>query len=718
MTVMTVPIAQLLGPLPGLRQAQLDAVLALLADGATLPFIARYRKERTGGLDEVALRTIAEAHDAYLALTKRRDAILEALTADKLLTPALEASLRTAATRTELEDLYLPFRKKRKTRASTARERGLEPLARLILAQPLDSSPAREAKKFENQDIPDVASALEGARDIVAELVTERADLRALVRHALQHHGRISTRANKKQTDGVRTPYEAYYEHSERVDRLPSHRCLAILRGEDEGFLKMRFELDDARVVEDLLRRIGMNPRSPWRSELEQAVVDGYDRLLRPQIETELRASLKDRADLEAVEVFSKNLESLLLASPLGPKPVIGLDPGFRTGVKCAVLSGTGAVVTCDTLFAHASSAAEKSRAAASLKTLIETHRPFAIAIGNGTASRETEAFARDIVRAISPSPLVVSVNESGASIYSASDLAREELPGLDITYRGAVSIGRRLQDPLAELVKVDPKSLGVGQYQHDVDQKLLGARLDGVVEMVVNRVGVDLNTASPALLQHVAGLGPKLAKTLVDHRDRHGPFRARRELLKVAGLGPARFEQAAGFLRIRGGADPLDASGVHPERYGLVERIARDLGETTASLIGKSFTLDFGKYTDSEIGEPTLRDILAELARPGRDPREAFEAVAFRDDIQSIDDLYPDLELEGVVTNVTAFGAFVDIGVHQDGLVHISRLSDRFVRDPHAVVRPGDRLRVRVLEVDKARKRIGLARVMAAPST
>ncbi len=698
--------------LPTLRLVDLENVLALLEGGATIPFIARYRKERTNGLDEVALREIAEAHEALLALEKRRESILDILRADNLLNPALESRIRAARSRTELEDLYLPFKKKRKTRASTARERGLEPLAQKILAQPLSGDPLTEARKFENQDIPNAAAALEGARDIVAEIITERADLRAIVRDAFSKHGRISSKANKKKTDGVRTPYEGYYDHAERVDRLPSHRCLALLRGEDEGFLKVRFELDDARMVEDLLRRVGMNPRSPFRSELEQAVVDGYDRLLRPQIETELRATLKDRADLEAVTVFSKNLESLLLASPLGPKPVIGLDPGFRTGVKCAVLSGTGAVVACETLFAHASSPAERTRAMATLKRLLETHRPFAIAIGNGTASRETDAFVREVTTTLSPSSLVVSVNESGASVYSASDLAREELPDLDITYRGAVSIGRRLQDPLAELVKVEPKALGVGQYQHDVDQKLLSSRLDGVVEMVVNRVGVDVNTASPALLGYVAGIGPKLARSIVEHRDSHGPFRTRRELTKVSGLGPARFEQAAGFLRVRGGPNPLDASAVHPERYELVERMARDLGETTSSAIGKSLKIDFQKYVTSDIGRPTLEDILSELARPGRDPRQTFEAPDFRDDIQTIDDLYVDLELSGVVTNVTAFGAFVDIGVHQDGLVHISKLSDRFVRDPHEVVRPGDRLRVKVIEVDKSRKRIALAKI------
>ncbi|HRE90867.1 MAG TPA: helix-hairpin-helix domain-containing protein, partial [Myxococcota bacterium] len=504
-------------------------------------------------------------------------------------------------------------------------------------------------------------------------------------------------------------------DHAERVDRVPSHRFLAMARGEREGFLRLSLELDEVRLMGELLRRAGHQPRSPWSRELELALSDGYKRLLRPQLETEVMATLKERADHDAVAVFARNLESLLLTPPLGPKPVLGLDPGFKSGVKAALVDAAGDVSKIETIFPHTGASA-RAAAAQSLSKLLSVLGPkepvAAIAIGNGTASRETEAFVKEALAKLSHKPLVVMVNEAGASVYSASELARAELPDMDLTHRGAVSIARRLQDPLSELVKVEPQALGVGQYQHDIDERLLSSRLDATVEDAVNKVGVDLNTASPALLSYVAGIGPALAKKIVAHRQVLGRFDNRRQLLDVAGLGRARFEQMAGFLRIRGGTHPLDASAVHPERYPLVARIAKDLGRDLGSLVGSRLTLDLARYVDAEVGEPTLRDILDELARPGRDPRREFAPPAFRDDIQAITDLHPDLELDGVITNVTTFGAFVDLGVHQDGLIHVSRLSDRFVRDPHELVRPGDRVRVRVLEVDLPRKRIALARL------
>ena len=698
---------------PRLLPQQVAAVLALIEEGATVPFIARYRKERTSGLDEVAIRRIGEVFESLVELDKRREVIRKSLDGEGNLTAELGRRLDACESRAELEDLYLPFKKKRKTRASVARERGLGPLAEMMLAQ-ARSTPEHEARRFIGGEVPDIEAALSGARDIAAEVVTERAELRAQTRGAFLGHGRLVSKAVKKTTTGVRTAFEDYYDHTDRIDRLPSHRFLAMVRGEGEGFLKLAMELDDERLIADILRRAGQDRRSPWSGQLELAVVDGYKRLLRPQIETEVMGTLKERADLEAVSVFARNLESLLLASPLGPQSVLGLDPGFRTGVKVAMVDASGNVSKVETLFAHASSQQEKARALATLEQLVTRFKPNAIAIGNGTASRETEAFVKEaLAKVTGDKPIVVMVNEAGASVYSASELAREELPGLDVTYRGAVSIARRLQDPLSELVKVDPQALGVGQYQHDVDQKMLAARLDAVVETAVNRVGVDLNTASPALLRYVAGIGPGLAKKIVEHRVTIGRFESRKQLLEVGGLGKQRFEQAAGFLRIRGGNNPLDASAVHPERYALVGRMAKDLGCDIGALVGQRLAIDLKRYVDGDVGEPTLRDIVDELARPGRDPRKEFEPPRFRDDIKELSDLYTDLELEGVVTNVTNFGAFVDIGVHQDGLVHISRLSDRFVRDPHEVVKPGDRVKVRVLEVDLQRKRIALARVV-----
>jgi len=705
--------ALLRSELPALRAHATAAVIELLDGGATVPFIARYRKEKTGGLDEVAIRRIDEMRTLLAELDKRRAAILSALQADGLLTPELERKLVAATTRTELEDLYLPFKKKRKTRASTARERGLGPLAERMLAQPRTAEVQREARAFvaPAKEVPDIAAALAGARDIVAEVMADQGDVRALSRDVLMRHGRIAASAIKKTTEGQRTRFEDYYAYAERVDRIPSHRYLAIDRGEEEGFLKVKLEIEDERLQADIRQRMGHDARSPFGSELAEAVADGYKRLLRPAIDNEVRTDLKTRADAEAIDVFAKNLEAILLAPPMGGAVVLAIDPGFRTGCKCAVIDATGALLAHQTIFPHASSQAEAAKAGKDIVTLIERHRPTAIAVGNGTGGRETETFLKPVIAGRGVT--IVSVSEAGASVYSASDIARAEMPDLDLTYRGAVSIGRRLQDPLAELVKVEPKALGVGQYQHDVNQALLGERLDAVIETAVNRVGVELNTASAPLLGHVAGIGPCLAKAIVKHRTERGPFKSRRQLLQVAGLGPARFEQAAGFLRIRNGDHPLDASAVHPERYALVERIAQDLGVPLVRAVGDAAIaarIDVRRYVGGDVGEPTLNDIVSELARPGRDPRASFEAPAFRDDVNSVSDLEVGMELDGVVTNVTNFGAFVDIGVHQDGLVHISELADCFVKDPHEVVQAGQRLTVRVLSVDRERKRIALS--------
>jgi uncharacterized protein len=686
-----------------------EAVIRLLADGNTVPFVARYRKEATGGLDEVQIRAIEE-RAAYAAdLEKRREAILASIAEQGKLTDELRDRILAAATKVELEDLYLPFRPKRRTRATMARERGLEPLGRRILEQPVTGDPVREAAAFvdEAKGVPDVDAALAGARDIAAEAVAEHAEVRALARAAFRQ-GALVAKAVKAKTKEP-TKFEAYYDFREPVARVPSHRYLAVRRGEREGVLRVAIDADRERLLPPILARTRHSPRSPFAGQLAAAVADALDRLLAPSVENEVAGEALERAEREAVEVFATNLEHLLLAAPLGGKPVVGVDPGLRTGCKCAAVDATGRMIGHVTVFPHTGDDAAASTAFADFA---RRHRPAAIAVGNGTAGRETEAFARKALREAAVDAIVVSVSEAGASVYSASDAARDEFPDLDLTVRGAISIARRLQDPLAELVKVDPRSIGVGQYQHDVTEALLATRLDEVVESCVNRVGVDLNTASAALLARVAGLGPALARAVVAHRDRHGAFEDRKGLLGVPRLGPRAFEQAAGFLRIRGGRNPLDASAVHPERYALVERMARDLGVAVEALVGDAALadrIDPRRYAGGDAGEPTLRDIVAELERPGRDPRSEFSPPAFRDDVNALEDLEPGMELEGVVTNVTAFGAFVDVGVHQDGLVHVSELADRFVRDPSEVVAVGQRLKVRVLSVDLARRRISL---------
>lgn len=699
-----------------LRPHAVAAVIALFADGNTVPFVARYRKEATGGLDEVQIRAVGERQQVLSQLFDRKQTILESIQAQGQLTDSLRRAIMACRDKTALEDLYLPFKQKRRTRATAARERGLEPLANRILAQPPSGDPLAEASAFVDPaaGVEAEDDALAGARDIVAEVVAETATIRAFVRRAFLEQGTLlGTAPKKKRGLAEAAKFRDYFDYSEPVRSIPSHRFLALRRGERDGFLRVKIGADDERLVVRALRVMGINPRSPFAGQLGMAVEDSYKRLIKRSVSNDVLAELKRRADATAIEVFAQNLRHLLLAPPGGPRRILAVDPGLRTGCKTVALDETGALVANVTLFISGGAAA-RDRAAEDLVTLVERWRPFAVVVGNGTGGREAEAFARrTLSRAGRKDVLVVSVNESGASIYSASDLAREEFPDLDLTVRGAISIGRRFQDPLAELVKIDPKSIGVGQYQHDVEQGPLSSVLGEVVESCVNGVGVELNTASASLLSYVAGLSKALSKRIVARRNEQGPFATRRELLKVSGLGPKTFEQAAGFLRIQGAQNPLDASGVHPERYGLVETIAARLGVGLHELVGRSELVKeirIRDYIDDTVGELTMRDIVDELSKPGRDPRQAFEAPSFRDDVNSLSDLTEGMVLEGVVTNVTAFGAFVDLGVHQDGLVHISQLADRFVRDPHAEVHAGQRLRVRVLSVDLARKRISLS--------
>lgn len=701
-----------------LPPARVRAVVDLLAGGATVPFIARYRKEATGGLDEVQIRSIEERRGYLEELDKRRTAVLDSIRGQGKLTDALAAKLRAATTKQAVEDLYLPFRQKRRTRATIARERGLGPLAETILAQPRDGDPRERAATFVDpaQSVETVDDALAGAREIVIEAVVEQPEVRARVRDHYARHGVLATSPMPGRDEGERSKFEAWFDWSEPAAKVPSHRYLAIRRGEKEGALRSSITVDASVIQPDVERHMQLDERSPFATELRGAITKALRGRLAIGVETDVRVALKQRADREAVDVFAENLENLLLAAPLGAASVIGIDPGLRTGCKCAAIDATGKFLATTTIYP----VRNRERAARELAAFVAEHQPRAIAVGNGTGGRETEALAREVVasQAQAARPIVVSVNEAGASVYSASEVAREEFPELDLTIRGAISIARRLQDPLAELVKIDPKSIGVGQYQHDVQQTLLGRKLGEVVESCVNRVGVELNTASAPLLSHVAGLSKTLARRLVDHRDAHGPFRDRAALLQVGGLGPKTFEQAAGFLRVRESASALDRSAVHPERYAVVERMAIDLGVGLDELVGNAELagrIDIARYVDDEVGEPTLRDIVAELAKPGRDPRAEFEAPRFRDDVHTLEDLEVGMRLEGVVTNVTKFGAFVDIGVHQDGLVHISELSDRWVDDPAKVVKVGDRVKVSVLSVDLERERIGLSAKRAA---
>ncbi|MGD8372699.1 MAG: Tex family protein [Syntrophobacterales bacterium] len=693
-----------------LKPQQVLATAALLDQGATVPFVARYRKEATDSLDEVAIATIRDRLHQLRELDKRREAILKSLHERELLTDELKDKILAAETLTILEDIYLPYRPKRRTRATVAREQGLEPLALKLFAQEQTTDPPGEAKAFVEPEkgVQTIEDALAGARDIIAEWVNEDQVGRAKMRAFYAEKGIFQTRVvPDKETEGNK--YRDYFDWQEPVSKAPSHRILAMRRGEKEGVLTLRVHPPEAEAL-NLLETLFVKEDGDAAQQVSIAVQDSYKRLLSQAMETEIRKATKERADAEAIRVFADNLRQLLLAPPLGRKNVLAIDPGLRTGCKVVCLDRQGKLLNTDTIYPFTS---EKSKleSLAILGRLCERYEVEAIAVGNGTGGRETEALVRGMD--LPGNIPVVMVNESGASVYSASQVAREEFPDLDVSVRGAVSIGRRLVDPLAELVKIDPKSIGVGQYQHDVDQQALKSTLDDVVSSCVNGVGVEVNTASEQLLTYVSGLGPQLAKSIIKYRNEHGPFLSREDLKAVPRLGPKAFEQAAGFLRIRDGRNPLDATAVHPESYQVVKAMASDLGCSIMELLRDEelrHRIDLSKYVTETAGIPTLTDILAELAKPGRDPRQRFEVFTFSGEVQKIDDLRPGMRLPGIITNVTAFGAFVDVGVHQDGLVHVSQLADRFVKDPSDVVKAQQQVTVTVLEVDLERKRISLS--------
>lgn len=693
------------------RQLNISAVqvagtLNLLAEGGTVPFIARYRKEHTGSLDEVAILGIRDQHQKLMEIDKRREAILDSLEKNQLITDTLAAQLKKAQSLPELEDIYLPYRPKRKTRGLIAREKGLAPLADLIFS---GSNLSIQIDKFFDPEkgITCEDEALAGARDIIAEQIAEDQPTRAEMRRLYQNHSIAEAKVVKKNmAQGEK--FRDYFDWQEPASKAAGHRLLAMFRGENEKILKLTVRPPEETSLRLLKKRHLKSTR--WQKEVAAAIEDCYQRLLAPSLENELCKELKDRADKEAIEVFADNLRQLLLAAPLGEKRVLALDPGYRTGAKLVVLDEQGKLLDNTTIFpTHGGRKLEEARQI--VTGLVTRYRIEAIAIGNGTAGRETEEFIRSL--GLDSSILVTLVNEDGASIYSASEAARTEFPDHDITVRGAVSIGRRLQDPLAELVKIDPKSIGVGQYQHDVNQSELKKTLVEVVESCVNSVGVELNSASAALLTYVAGLGQTLADNIISHRNANGPFKSRQELMKVARLGPKAFEQCAGFLRIRTGINPLDASSVHPERYGLVKKMARDIGVTVPHLLDSESvrqSIDLNTYIDKSIGLPTLTDIMEELAKPGRDPRSSFEQFHFAEGIHTIDDLSEGMRLPALITNITKFGAFADIGIKQDGLIHISQLADRFIKDPGEVVKIGQKVDVRVVEIDTKRQRIALS--------
>jgi protein Tex len=695
----------------GIAPGQVRAVAGLLQEGATEVFIARYRKEATGQLDEVAVRKVRDRLDALGELDRRREAILGSLGERALLTDELRDALNAARTLSELEDLYLPHRPKRRTRAMIALEKGLGPLAEAIMDQKFQD-PTRAAKEYvdPSKGVEDVQQALAGARDILAERVSEDPGARAVIRGLFAAKARLKSRPARgmaKVDPVVAAKFRDWLDWEEPSSAAAAHRILALFRGEREGVLSVEVRPDEGIAISELKRRF-VKGRGSCAEQIDKAVDDGYRRLLGPSMETEYRAVLKQRADAEAIAVFAANLRELLLSPPLGQKRIMALDPGLRTGAKLVCLDAQGNLKHSETVF-PLGSGRQSAAAADRIMELARRWEIQSVAVGNGTGGRETETFVRSLNL---PGVTVVMVNESGASVYSGSDIAREEFPELDLTVRGAVSIGRRLMDPLAELVKIDPKAIGVGQYQHDVDQAALKRALDDTVVSCVNAVGVELNTASPALLSYVSGLGPAVARNIAVRREAEGPFRSRRELLKVQRLGPKAFEQAAGFLRIHEAKNPLDGSAIHPERYELVERMARDMGVSVSELMQnptRRASIDLERYVAGDVGLPTLTDILAELERPGRDPRQAFQPFAFAA-VHRIEDLSPSMILPGIVTNVTRFGAFVDVGVHQDGLVHVSQMADRFIRDPAEVVRTGQQVRVRVLEVDLERRRIALS--------
>ncbi|AMR30904.1 RNA-binding transcriptional accessory protein [Mucilaginibacter sp. PAMC 26640] len=687
---------------------QVTATIALLDEGATVPFISRYRKEVTGSLDEVQVAAIRDRVQQLRELDKRREAILKSLTDMAKLTPELTAQINAAETMVQLEDIYLPYRPKRKTRATAAREKGLQPLADVLLEQK-NLDPELEAGKYIDAEkgVASMEEALAGARDIIAEHISEHAETRAKMRQLFTEKGTFQSKvADGKEVEGIK--YKDYFDWTEPVKSAPSHRILAMRRGEKEEILWLDIKPTEEDALH-LLESEFIKGRGAASSQVQLAIGDGYKRLLKPSMETEIRLLTKKKADEEAIRVFAENARQLLLGAPLGQKRIMAIDPGFRTGCKLVVLDEQGQLLENTAIYPH-TGAGQAKEAEKTVQHLFERYKIEAIAIGNGTAGRETEVFVKNLNL---PGAVIVMVNESGASIYSASDVAREEFPDKDITVRGAVSIGRRLMDPLAELVKIDPKSIGVGQYQHDVDQNKLQTSLDDTVVSAVNAVGVELNTASKQILAYVSGLGPQLAQNIVEYRNANGAFKRRDQLKKVARLGDKAYEQAAGFLRIRGAENPLDTSAVHPERYALVEQMAKDINCKVLDLmrdekLRKSIPLQ--KYISDTVGLPTLNDIMAELAKPGRDPREQFEAFSFTEGVNAIGDLKVGMKLPGIVTNITNFGAFVDIGVHQDGLVHLSQITNRYIKDPNEVLKVHQKVEVTVTEVDANRKRISLS--------
>ncbi len=692
-----------------LQSRHVAAVITLLDDGSTVPFISRYRKEMTGTMDEVAVAQVRDRIHQLRELDKRREAIIKSIEEQGKLSPELKEKIEAAETMTKLEDLYLPYKPKRKTRASVAKERGLEPLATLIWEQ-RNVSPEDEAEKFinEEKEVPDMEAALQGARDIMAEWISEDATAREQVRKLFRHEGTIKSKVLKGKEEEA-AKFKDYFEWDEPLKKIPSHRLLAIRRGEREGFLTMDIFPPEEMAIEKLNRQFVKQTNAAGK-QVEMAAEDSYKRLIKPSIETEIRLETKKAADQEAIAVFADNLRQLLMTPPLGQKAVMGIDPGFRTGCKVVCLDRQGKLLENTTIYPNEPQK-DRTMSSAVVAALAEKHKIEAIAIGNGTAGRETEEFVKSI--GLPQNIIIAMVNESGASIYSASEVAREELKDYDLTVRGAVSIGRRMMDPLAELVKIDPKSIGVGQYQHDVDQNDLKHSLDDVVMNCVNGVGVELNTASKQLLTYVSGLGPQLADNIVKHRNEHGAFKSRDELKSIPRLGDKAFEQAAGFLRIKGAKNILDESAVHPERYETVKTMAKDLGCQVEDLVKDENLrkkIDLNKYVSGNLGLPTLKDIIEELAKPGRDPRQQFEVFSFAEHVHSMEDLTVGMKLPGIVTNITKFGAFVDVGVHQDGLVHVSQLSDNFVSDPAKVVKLQDKVMVTVMEVDIPRKRISFS--------
>ncbi len=699
-----------------LTEKQVFSCAALLDEGATVPFIARYRKEATGSLDEVAVTSIRDRLGQLRELDKRREAILKSLEETGKLTDELKSKIGAAETLAVLEDIYLPYRPKRRTKAAIARDKGLEPLAQRLISQEIGIDPAAEAAAFVDTErgVENADNALAGARDIIAEWVNEDRQARAKMRELYRSKGRFKTRVlTGKEEEGIK--YKDYFDWQEPIIAAPSHRVLAMRRGEKEGFLILRANPPEEEAL-SLLEALFVKGSGPASEQVKLAVHDGYKRLLSLSMETEVRVAAKERADAEAIRIFAENLRQLLLAPPLGGKNILAIDPGFRTGCKVVCLDPQGKLIQNDVVYPHVTGKGI-GEAGSKIMGLCKKYGIEAIAIGNGTAGRETEAFVKQLGL---PSAIqVVMVNESGASIYSASETAREEFPDYDLTVRGAVSIGRRLMDPLSELVKIDPKSIGVGQYQHDVDQAALKRSLDDTVVTCVNRVGVEVNTASKELLTYVSGLGPQLAGRIIEYRNGNGPFHSREELKQVPKLGPKTFEQAAGFLRIRDEDNPLDASAVHPESYHVVAAMAKDLGCSVPDLIRTKelrTKIELKRYETDTIGMPTLQDIMEELAKPGRDPREKFEAFSFAAGIAKIEDVKPGMKLPGVVTNVTAFGAFIDIGVHQDGLAHVSQLSDKYIKDPNEAVKVHQKVTATVLEVDVPRKRISLSLKKSPP--